>query len=74
MTKEKAIEIKSVLVEIKDVLPNYLVDRVFNYYKTELDPGANKPCTCQPRYWNEFLVKLRNEVEKTLAEESVTNE
>lgn len=74
MTKEKALEIKSVLVEIKDVLPNYLVDRVFNYYKTEIDAGANKPCTCQPRYWNEFLVKLRNEVEKTLAEDTVTNE
>lgn len=66
MTQAQALEVKSILLEIRDSIPATHVDRIFHYYKTYIDPNANKPCTCSPRYWNDFLIALKNKVEATL--------
>ena len=66
MTLEQAQEVKSILLDIRDSIPATHVDRIFHYYKTYIDPNASKPCTCSPRYWNEFLIALKNKVEATL--------
>ena len=75
MTQEQALEVKSILLDIRDSIPATHVDRIFHYYKTYIDPNANKPCTCSPRYWNDFLVALKNKVETTLAsyEQTIQN-
>jgi hypothetical protein len=66
MTQEQALEVKSILLQIRDSIPATHVDRIFHYYKMYIDPNASKPCTCSPRYWNEFLIALKNKVEETL--------
>lgn len=66
MTQEQALEVKSILLQIRDSIPATHVDRIFHYYKTYIDPNVVKPCTCSPRYWNEFLIALKNKVEETL--------
>ena len=66
MTQEQALEVKSILLQIRDSIPATHVDRIFHYYKSYIDPNAIKPCTCSPRYWNEFLIALKNKVEETL--------
>jgi len=66
MTQEQALEVKSILLDIRDSIPATHVDRIFHYYKSYIDPNASKPCTCSPRYWNEFLIALKNKVEETL--------
>ena len=66
MTQEQALEVKSILLQIRDSIPATHVDRIFHYYKTYIDPNANKPCTCNPGYWNDFLMALKNKVEETL--------
>jgi hypothetical protein len=66
MTHEQALEVKQVLLQIGGSIPANLVDPIFNYYKTYVDAGAGKPCTCQPKYWNEMLIGLRDKVEQTL--------
>ena len=66
MTLEQAQEVKSILLQIRDSIPATHVDRIFHYYKSYIDPNAIKPCTCTPRYWNEFLIALKNKVEETL--------
>ena len=66
MTREQALEVKSILLDIRDSIPATHVDRIFHYYKSYIDPNASKPCTCSPRYWNEFLIALKNKVEETL--------
>ena len=66
MTQEQALEVKSILLQIRDSIPATHVDRIFHYYKSYIDPNAAKPCTCSPRYWNEFLIALKNKVEETL--------
>jgi hypothetical protein len=75
MTLEQALEVKSILLDIRDSIPATHVDRIFHYYKTYIDPNANKPCTCSPRYWNDFLVALKNKVETTLTsyEQTIQN-
>jgi hypothetical protein len=73
MTQQQALEVKSVLLEIRDSIPATYVDRIFHYYKSYIDPNAGKPCTCQPRYWNEFLMALKDKVETTLNSYEATN-
>lgn len=67
MTHTQALEVKQVLLQIRDSIPPNLVDPIFNYYKTYVDPHAGKPCTCQPKYWNQMLMGLKDKVEATLA-------
>jgi hypothetical protein len=43
MTLEQALEVKSILLDIRDSIPATHVDRIFHYYKTYIDPNANKP-------------------------------
>jgi hypothetical protein len=66
MTFEEAKDVKSILVTIHDHIPATYVDRIFNYYKSYIDPNAGKPCTCSPKDWNRMLIELRNKVEATL--------
>lgn len=73
MTQEQALEVKSILLQIRDSIPATHVDRIFHYYKSYIDPNASKPCTCSPRYWNEFLMALKNKVEETLSSYETTN-
>ena len=56
MTQEQALEVKDILLQIKDHIPATHVDRIFHYYKTYIDSNAHKPCTCTPKYWNEMLI------------------
>lgn len=67
MTHTQALEVKELLMRITDHIPANLVDPIFNYYTTYIAPGAGKPCTCNPRYWNDMLNELKNKVEVTLA-------
>jgi hypothetical protein len=67
MTKQEALEVKDVLLQIRGSIPATYVDRIFHYYKSYVDPNMVKPCTCQPKYWNQMLEGLRNKVESTLA-------
>jgi hypothetical protein len=67
MTHTQALEVKQVLLQIGGSIPPNLVDPIFNYYKTYINPGATKPCTCQPKYWNQMLAELKDKVEATLA-------
>jgi hypothetical protein len=74
MTQEQAQMVKSLLVEIRDTLPADKVDTIYNWYKEFINPNHGKPCTCQPKYWNDMLVGLKNKVEETLASyEQTTN-
>jgi hypothetical protein len=66
MTHEQALEVKQVLLQIGGSIPSNLVDPIFNYYKTYVDANMGKPCTCQPKYWNQMLIGLREKVEQTL--------
>jgi hypothetical protein len=66
MTQEQALEVKEILMQCQGTIPATHVDRVFHYYKTYIDPNAGKPCTCSPRYWNDFLIALKDKVETTL--------
>jgi hypothetical protein len=66
MTHTQALEIKQVLLQIRDSIPANLVDPIFNYYSTYVSPGAVRPCTCQPKYWNQMLGELKDKVEVTL--------
>ena len=66
MTQEQAQEIKDILLQIRGSIPSNLVDPIYNYYKTHINPGFVRPCTCQPKYWNQMIVELRNKVEVTL--------
>jgi hypothetical protein len=66
MTQEQALEVKEILMQCQGTIPATHVDRVFHYYKTYIDPNASKPCTCTPRYWNDFLIVLKDKVETTL--------
>jgi len=71
MNKDQALEVKSVLMDIRGSIPATHVDRIYHYYKTFIDPSYGKPCTCQPKYWNAMLVSLRDRVEETLSYEQV---
>lgn len=67
MTKEQALEVKQILMDCRGTIPATHVDRVYHYYKTFINPNVGgKPCTCSPKYWNEFLTALRDKVENTL--------
>ena len=66
MTHSQALEVKQVLLQIRDSIPANLVDPIFNHYRTYIDPNAGKPCTCQPKYWNQMLIALKDKVEVTL--------
>jgi hypothetical protein len=74
MTHAQALEVKQVLMQIGGSIPPNLVDPIFNYYKTYIDAGAGKPCTCQPKYWNQMLTELKDKVEATLASYERTEE
>ena len=66
MTQEQALEVKGILMQCQGTIPATHVDRVYHYYKTYIDPNAGKPCTCNPRYWNDFLTALKTKVDTTL--------
>lgn len=74
MTLQQAQEIKNVLLQVRDSIPASLVDPIYNYYKTFIDPGYVKPCTCQPKYWNQMLIGLRDKVESILSNQVISNE
>jgi hypothetical protein len=67
MTHTEALEVKDILLQIRDHIPATHVDRIFHYYKSFIDPNAGKPCTCSPKDWNRMLIQLRDKVEATLA-------
>jgi hypothetical protein len=72
MTHTQALEVKELLLKITDHIPANLVDPIFNYYSSYVAPGAAKPCTCQPKYWNQMLEELKTKVEVTLASYEAT--
>ena len=68
MTQQQALEVKQILMDCRGTIPAQYVDRIYHYYKTFINPNVGgKPCTCSPRYWNEFLMALKDKVEATLA-------
>ena len=68
MTQQQALEVKQILMVCRGTIPATHVDRIYHYYKTFINPNVGgKPCTCSPRYWNEFLMALKDKVEATLA-------
>jgi len=67
MTHAQALEVKELLLKITDHIPANLVDPIFNYYSSYVAPGAARPCTCQPKYWNQMLQELKTKVEVTLS-------
>lgn len=67
MTHEQALEIKDILLQIKDTLPAQYIDRIHYYYQQHINPTEPKPCTCSPKMWSKFLLELRDKVEVTLA-------
>jgi len=73
MTLEQAHTVKALLLEIRDTLPADKVDTIFNWYREFINPNHVKPCTCNPRYWNEMITRLRDEVETTLNSYEATN-
>ena len=67
MTHTEALEVKEILMACNGSIPATHVDRVYHYYKTFINPNVGgKPCTCSPRYWNEYLIALKDKVEQTL--------
>ena len=69
MTHAQAQEVKQILMDCNGTIPATHVDRIYHYYKTYINPSAGgKPCTCSPKYWNEFLTALRDKVELTLSQ------
>lgn len=73
MTLEQAHTVKALLLEIKDTLPADKIDTIFNWYKEFINPNHVKPCTCNPRYWNDMIIGLRDKVETTLNSYEATN-
>ena len=68
MTQQQALEVKQILMDCRGTIPAQYVDRIYHYYKTFINPNVGgKPCTCSPKYWNEFLMALKDKVEATLA-------
>ena len=72
MTQEQAQEIKNILLQIRGNIPSNLVDPIYSHYKTHINPGFARPCTCQPKYWNQMIMELKDKVELVL--NKVTNE
>jgi len=66
MTHTEALEIKQILMDCNGTIPATHVDRIYHYYKTHIDSSVVKPCTCSPKYWNQFLIALKDKVEQTL--------
>ena len=67
MTHEQALEVKDILLQIRDMIPATHIDRIHYYYQQFINPTEPKPCTCSPKMWNKFLIELRDKVEATLA-------
>jgi hypothetical protein len=72
MTHTEALEVKQILMDCNGTIPATHVDRVYHYYRTHIDSSVVKPCTCQPKYWNQFLIALRDKVEQTLTSYEVS--
>jgi hypothetical protein len=69
MTQQQALEVKQILMACNGTIPATHVDRIYHYYKTYINPNVGgKPCTCSPKYWNEFLTALKDKVELTLSQ------
>ena len=63
MTYEQALEVKEITDQCVSTIPGHLVDRIYHYYKTYIDPTINnKPCTCTGKYWTGFLHALKDKV------------
>jgi hypothetical protein len=67
MTIQQALEVKEILLQIKGSIPATHVDRIYHYYVTYVNPSMVKPCTCQPKYWNQMLEGLRDKVESVIS-------
>ena len=72
MTVQQAQQVKDILIQIRGSIPAPLVDVIYNDYKTYINSNYIKPCTCQPKYWNQMIVELKDKVESVLNQ--VTNE
>ena len=69
MTQAQALEVKEILMQIRDSIPATHVDRIFYYYQTYIDPTTkHKPCTCTGKYWTGYLFSLKDKVTDTLRE------
>ena len=68
MNKDQAQEVKDILMQITDHIPNHLTDRIHIYYTMYIKPGHPKPCKCTPRYWQDMLNELRDKVELVINE------
>jgi hypothetical protein len=66
MTHEQALEVKEILLQIKDTIPSNYIDRIHHYYQQFINPSEGKPCTCSPKNWQRFVFELRDKVEETL--------
>ena len=63
MTLKEAYEVKEITDACTQVIPATHVDRIFYYYQTYIDPTTkNKPCTCSPTYWSQFVHALKDKV------------
>lgn len=75
MTKEEALEIKKITDQCIGTIPGGLVDRIWHYYCTYIDPKQNRqarPCTCSGRYWTGYLFSLKDKVADVLRESEDT--
>jgi len=73
MTVQQAQEVKDILMQIRGSIPSNLVDPIYNHYKTYINSGFIRPCTCQPKYWNQMIVELRDKVELVLSNQVIEN-
>jgi len=63
MTLKEALEVKEITDQCINTIPAQMVDRIFYYYQIYIDPTLkNKPCTCSPGAWNNFLFRLKDKV------------
>ena len=67
MTLKEAYEVKEITDQCVSTIPGHLVDRIFHYYQTYIDPNQkHKPCSCSPTYWSQFLHALKEKVATTM--------
>jgi len=75
MTREQALEVKEIVDQCVGTIPGHLVDRVWHYYCTYIDPKQNRqarPCTCSGKFWTGYLFSLKDKVTDVLRETEET--
>jgi hypothetical protein len=75
MTRQEALEVKEIVDQCNGTIPGPLVDRIWHYYCTYIDPKQNRqarPCTCSGKFWTGYLFSLKDKVTDVLRESEET--